>query len=122
MKDTTLQIILTSLSPIAIMIVGFLIKSSADRQAAKATADRAEQSKKLDEYNIKVDGNLTKMLEITGKLAAAEATATEKEKGEVKAAELKATIAIPTTVPPITVDKVVVEAKEVNIQKPEDKK
>lgn len=113
MKDSTLQILLSALSPVVMMVLGWMIKRSQDRQAAAATLARKEQSEKIDEYRKEVNGHMGTLIETTKKLAGAEATLVEKEKGEVKAADLKAASAPSAE---IKVETVTVEAKTAEVK------
>lgn len=105
MKDSTLQIILTSLTTIMMGFITVVLPMM------------------LNRYRKEVNGHMTKLLETTAGKAAADATIIEKDKAEAKADSkaAAAVVSVPTSVPPITVDKVVVEAKEVNIQNPDKK-
>lgn len=79
MSDSTIQLIITSVASLLTIVLTFIIKRSNDKQAAE-----------VKQYRKEVNGHMTALIDTTSKLAASEATAVEKEKGEVKAAEVKA--------------------------------
>lgn len=123
MKDpTTIQLLITSLTGLATIVLTIMLPFILKRMEAK-------QAAKIEEYRKEVNGHMTQLIESKIESAGAKATLAEKEKGELKAAEIKATVAIsPTAIPPINIEKVVVQTKTISAEeakeesKTEDKK
>lgn len=84
MSDAVQLVIVTGIVGIATMIIKGFIDANAKKVEVVAAAEAAKVAQKLAEVEIKIDGRLTQLLEITKKAALAEGKiegkAEEKEK------------------------------------------